>query len=106
MNVREYSKISMIKGTLMAVEGVSDASYNELVDIETSSGKKRGIVVDSQMGVSIVQVFEGTTGVSPTGTKVRMLGRGLEVKISEEMLGRIFNPLGDPLDNGPEIIKG
>ncbi len=106
MNVREFSKISMIKGTLMAVEGVSDASYNELVEIETTSGKKRGIVVDSQLGVSIVQVFEGTTGISPTGTKVRMLGRGLEVKISEEMLGRIFNPLGDPLDNGPEIIKG
>jgi Archaeal/vacuolar-type H+-ATPase subunit B len=56
--------------------------------------------------MAVVQVFEGTTGISPTGTKARFLGKGLEVKISEEMLGRIMSPLGDPLDGGPPIIKG
>ncbi len=107
MSVREFSNISMIKGPLMYVQGVTDAAYNELVEIEMPNGeRRRGLVVDSQMGIAVVQVFEGTTGISPTGTTVRMLGRGLEVKISEEMLGRIFNPLGEPLDNGPPIIKG
>ena len=107
LSVREFSNISMIKGPLIYVQGVTDASYNELVEIEMPNGeKRRGLVIDSQMGIAIVQVFEGTTGVSPTGTKIRMLGRGLEVKISEEMLGRIFNPLGDSLDNGPPVIKG
>jgi len=107
MNLREYSNISMIKGPLVAVQGVNDASYNELVEIELADGiKRRGLVVDSQLGVTFVQVFEGTTGISPTSTKVRLLGRGLEIKVSEEMLGRIFNPLGEPLDNGPPVISG
>ncbi|MDT7872070.1 MULTISPECIES: V-type ATP synthase subunit B [unclassified Stygiolobus] len=107
MNLREYSNISMIKGPLVAVQGVNDASYNELVEIELADGiKRRGLVVDSQLGVTFVQVFEGTTGISPTSTKVRFLGRGLEIKVSEEMLGRIFNPLGEPLDNGPPVISG
>lgn len=87
MNVREYSNISMIKGPLVMVQGVADSAYNELVEVELANGeKRRGIVVDSQKGVSIVQVFEGTRGISPVGTTVRFLGRGLEVKISEEML--------------------
>lgn len=107
LNVREYSNISMIKGPLVVVQGVSDASYNELIEVELENGeKRRGLVVDSQMGLAIVQVFEGTAGISPTGTKVKFLGRGLEVKISEEMLGRIFNPLGEPLDGGSPIISG
>jgi len=107
LNVREYSNISMIKGPLIAVQGVTDATYNELVEVEMPDGtKRRGLVVDSQLGVALVQVFEGTTGISPTGSKVRFLGRGLEVKISEEMLGRIFNPLGEPLDGGPPVISG
>jgi len=107
LNVREYSNISTIKGPLLMVKGVSDAAFNELVEIELPNGeKRRGLVIDTQMGISVVQVFEGTRGISPSGTKVRFLGRGLEVRISEEMLGRIFNPLGEPLDNGPPIIKG
>ena len=107
LNVREYSNISMIKGPLIAVQGVNDAAYNELVEIELPDGsRRRGLVVDSQLGVTFVQVFEGTTGISPTGSKVKFLGRGLEIKISEEMLGRIFNPLGEPLDGGPPVISG
>ncbi|MCI4455879.1 MAG: V-type ATP synthase subunit B [Sulfolobus sp.] len=107
LNIREYSNISMIKGPLMVVKGVGDAAYQELVDIEMPDGsKRRGMVVDSYSDMAVVQVFEGTTGISPTGTKARFLGKGLEVKISEEMLGRIMSPLGDPLDGGPPIIKG
>jgi len=107
LNVREYSNISSIRGPLIIVQGVTDASYNELVEVEMENGeKRRGIVVDSLMGSAIVQIFEGTTGISPSGSTIRFLGRGLEVKISDEMLGRIFNPLGDPLDNGPPVISG
>ncbi|MCI2414426.1 MAG: V-type ATP synthase subunit B [Candidatus Aramenus sp.] len=107
INVREYSNISSIRGTLMVVQGVTDAAYNELVEIELPNGeKRRGIVVDSYLGNAVVQVFEGTTGISPSSSTVKFLGRGLEVKISDEMLGRIFGPLGDPLDNGPPVISG
>lgn len=105
--IREYSNIGTVKGPLMVVQGVSDAGYNELVEVEMQSGEKRtGLVVDSNMGMAVAQVFEGTRGISPTGSKVKFLGRGLEVKVSEEMLGRIFDPLGNPLDNGPEVISG
>ena len=105
--IREYSNVNSIKGPLMVVQGVTDASYNEIVEVELGNGDRRtGLVVDSGMGVAIVQVFEGTSGISPRGTKVRFLGRGLEVKVSEEMLGRIFDPLGNPLDNGPRVIGG
>jgi len=106
-SIREFSSVSSIKGPLMVVQGVTDASYNEIVEVEMSNGeKRRGLVVDSQLGLAIVQVFEGTSGISPGGSRVRFLGRGLEVKVSEEMLGRIFNPLGEPIDGGSPIIKG
>ncbi|MCY0858978.1 MAG: V-type ATP synthase subunit B [Sulfolobaceae archaeon] len=107
LNVREYNSVSGVRGPLIIVPGVSDAAYDELVEIELPNGeKRRGLVVDSQLGMAIVQVFEGTTGISSAKTVTRFLGRGLEVKVSEEMLGRIFNPLGEPLDNGPPVIKG
>jgi len=106
-SIREFSSVSSIKGPLMVVQGVTDASYNEIVEVEMSNGeKRRGLVVDSQLGLAIVQVFEGTSGISPGGSRVRFLGRGLEVKVSEEILGRIFNPLGEPIDGGSPIIKG
>ncbi|BCU67418.1 V-type ATP synthase subunit B [Sulfolobales archaeon HS-7] len=107
IGVREYSNIGSIKGPLMVVQGISDAQYNELVEIELPNGERRtGLVIDAGMGSAIVQVFEGTSGISPSGVKARFLGRGLEVKVSEDMLGRIFDPLGTPLDGGPEIIYG
>lgn len=107
INVREYTSVSGVRGPLIFVPGVSDAAYNELVEIELPNGeKRRGLVVDAQMGIAVVQVFEGTTGISSAKTITRFLGRGLEAKVSEEMLGRIFNPLGEPLDNGPPVIKG
>ncbi|BBD71782.1 hypothetical protein HS1genome_0171 [Sulfodiicoccus acidiphilus] len=107
VSIREFSSISSIKGPLMVVQGVNDAAYNEIVEVELGNGeKRRGIVVDSQLGLAVVQIFEGTSGISPGSSRVRFLGRGLEVKVSEEMLGRIFNPLGEPLDGGSPIIKG
>ncbi len=103
--IREYSKIVEIKGPLIVVEGVSKASYDEIVEVELSDGtKRRGRVLDVSKNVAVVQVFEGTTGITTTGTRVRFLGRPLELPVSEDMLGRIFNGLGEPIDNGPEIV--
>jgi len=107
IGLREFESISSIKGPLMVVQGIEDAAYDELVEIETQEGeKRRGRVVDTYKGFAIVQVFEGTTGISPAGSKVKFLGRGLEIRVSEEMLGRIFNALGEPLDGGPSVISG
>ncbi len=103
--VREYSKIREIKGPLLIVEGVSNVAYDEIVEVELPSGeKRRGRVLDVSRGVAIVQVFEGTTGITTTGTTVKFLGKPLEIPVSEDMLGRIFNGLGEPIDGGPPII--
>ncbi|MEB3780933.1 MAG: ATP synthase subunit B [Desulfurococcales archaeon] len=103
--IREYSRITEIKGPLLIVEGVSNVSYDEIVEVELPSGeKRRGRVLDVARGVAVVQVFEGTTGITTTGTKVRFLGKPLEIPVSEDMLGRIFNGLGEPIDGGPKII--
>lgn len=100
---KEYESISEIRGQLLVVEGVSDAGYGELVDIELPSGeKRRGIVLETGRGLAVVQVFEGTTGITPAGSKVRFTGRILEIGLSEDMLGRIMNALGEPIDGGPQ----
>jgi len=103
--VREYTRIREIKGPLLIVEGVSNVAYDEIVEVELPSGeRRRGRVLDVQKGIAVVQVFEGTTGITTTGTKVRFLGKPLEIPVSEDMLGRIFNGLGEPIDGGPPII--
>ena len=105
--VREYESIREIRGPLLVVEGISDAAYDELVEVELANGeRRRGRVLDTGRGYAIVQVFEGTTGISRTNAKVRFLARTLEIKVSEEMLGRIFNGLGEPIDGGPPIVSG
>ncbi len=105
VGVREYSMIREIKGPLLIVEGVSNVAYDEIVEVELPSGeKRRGRVLDVSRGVAVVQVFEGTTGITTTGTKVRFLGKPLEIPVSEDMLGRIFNGLGEPIDGGPPVI--
>lgn len=105
LGVREYETIKEVKGPLLIVEGVSGVSYDEIVEVELASGeKRRGRVLDVGAGVAVVQVFEGTTGITRVGTKVRFLGRPLEIPVSEDMLGRVFNGLGEPIDGGPPIV--
>ncbi len=105
--VREYENIREIRGPLLIVEGISDAAYDELVEVELTNGERRmGRVLDTGQGYAVVQVFEGTTGISRTNAKVRFLARTLEIKVSDEMLGRVFNGLGEPIDGGPPIVSG
>ncbi|MEB3779154.1 MAG: ATP synthase subunit B [Desulfurococcales archaeon] len=103
--VKEYMRITEIKGPLLVVEGVSGVSYDEIVEVELPDGeRRRGRVLDVSSDIAVVQVFEGTTGITTTGTKVKFLGRPLEIPVSEDMLGRIFNGLGEPIDDGPKIV--
>ncbi len=104
LGVREYTRVSEIRGPLLVVEGVSRVAYDEIVEVELPTGeKRRGRVLEVNRNVAVVQVFEGTTGVTTTGTKVRFLGKPLEIPVSEDMLGRIFNGLGEPIDGGPQV---
>ncbi|MEM3960580.1 MAG: V-type ATP synthase subunit B [Sulfolobales archaeon] len=103
--LREYETIREIRGPLLIVEKTTDVAYDELVSIELPNGEKRsGRVLEVGLGYAVVQVFEGTMGISPRGTRVRFLGKTMEIPVSEEMLGRIFDGLGRPIDGGPEII--
>ncbi|MGI0040672.1 MAG: V-type ATP synthase subunit B, partial [Nitrosopumilaceae archaeon] len=101
----EYSKIAEIKGPLVIVDGVDKASYDELVEIQTTSGEKRlGKVVEVGFGKAVVQVFEGTTGLSISGTKAKFIGRTMTMPVSAEVLGRVFDGLGRPNDGLPDPI--
>ncbi|MCS7140877.1 MAG: V-type ATP synthase subunit B [Candidatus Nitrosocaldus sp.] len=101
----EYTRVSEIRGPLLIVEGVSRASFDELVEVETSDGIKRlGKVLEVGQGKAVIQVFEGTTGLSVKGTRARFLGKTMEVPVSQELLGRVFDGLGRPIDGLPEPI--
>ncbi len=101
----EYLSIKEIKGPLMIVGGVSGVAYDELVEIETADGERRlGRVIEVGEGKAVVQVFEGTQGLSIEGTRARFLGSTLQIPVSTEMLGRVFDGLGRPLDGLPEPI--
>ncbi|GAY25561.1 ATP synthase subunit B [Desulfurococcaceae archaeon AG1] len=101
----EYETIKEIRGPLVIVEKVGSVAFDEMVELELSNGEKRsGRVLEVGLGYAVVQIFEGTSGVSTKGTKVKFLGKTLEVPVSEAMLGRIFDGLGRPLDGGPPVI--
>ncbi|MFP3171693.1 MAG: V-type ATP synthase subunit B [Acidilobus sp.] len=105
LGAREYSKITEIRGPLLIVDGVSRVAYDEIVEIELSDGeRRRGRVLEVAGNTAVVQVFEGTTGISTTSARVRFLGRTLEMPVSADMLGRTFDALGKPIDGGPDII--
>lgn len=103
--IKEYSTITEVNGPLIIVNKISNVKYDELVEIELSDGeKRRGQVLEVSEDKAIVQMFEGTTGIDISNTKVRFLGRVIEIPVSTDMLGRIFDGSGRPIDNGPEII--
>jgi V/A-type H+-transporting ATPase subunit B len=89
----------------MIVDGVTQASFDELVEIETSEGEKRlGKVLEVGNGKAIVQVFEGTTGLAIAGTRAKFIGKTMEMPVSQELLGRVFDGLGRPNDGLPDPI--
>lgn len=101
----EYSRIAEIKGPLVIVDGVDKASFDELVEIQTTSGEKRlGKVMEVGFGKAVVQVFEGTTGLSISGTRAKFIGKTMTMPVSAEVLGRVFDGLGRPNDGLPDPI--
>jgi len=101
----EYTKVSEIKGPLIVLDGVTRVAFDELVEITSPSGGMRlGKVLEVGGGRAIIQVFEGTSGLSIVGTKTRFLGKTMEIPVSSEVLGRVFDGIGRPLDNLPEPI--
>ncbi len=100
-----YKTVQDIAGPLLMVEGVEGVAYDELCEVELTDGSKRlGKVLESRKGLAVVQLFESTQGATTEGTKVRFLGRTFELGVSEDMLGRIFNGSGKPIDGGPAVI--
>lgn len=102
---KEYKTVREVVGPLMVVEGVEDVKYEELVEIELQTGEiRRGRVLEIDRDKAMVQLFEGSSGVNLKNTRVRFLGRPLELGVSPDMIGRIFDGLGRPIDRGPKII--
>lgn len=102
---QEVVGVGRIEGPIMVVEGAANVSYDEVVEIEDPRGQlRRGRVLEVGEGFAVVQVFAGSTGLSIDGTRVRFLGNTLHMPVAEEMLGRIFDGLGTPIDGGPEPL--
>ena len=103
--LKEYTSVTEVSGPLMIVENIKDVAYAELVEVKTPSGEKRlGQVLEIREDKAIVQLFEGTSGIDTKNTKVRFIGETMKLGVSEEMLGRVFNGTGRPIDNLPEPI--
>ncbi|NLL41523.1 MAG: V-type ATP synthase subunit B [Synergistaceae bacterium] len=102
---KEYRTISNLSGPLMMVEKIEDVSYDELAEIRLASGeRRRGRVLEIAEGKALVQVYEGSTGIDVNTTQIRFLGDVLKLPVSKDMLGRIFNGRGDPVDGSAPII--
>jgi V/A-type H+/Na+-transporting ATPase subunit B len=102
---KEYRTIEEVAGPLMLVRGVTDVSYNELGEIELKNGETRRCrVLEINGSNALVQLFESGAGINLSDSKVRFLGRQMELAVSPDMLGRTFDGLGRPIDDGPELI--
>ena len=103
--IKEYKTIRRVANPLMVVEGVEGVTFDELVEIELPSGeKRRGKVLEVNGSKAVVQLFELAQGINLANSKVRFLGHPLELAVSEDMLGRVFNGMGQPIDGGPDIL--
>lgn len=103
--LKEYRSIAEVAGPLMLVRNVEGVTYNELGEIELGNGEiRRCRVLEVDGNTALVQLFENAVGINLSNSKVRFLGRNLELPVSEDMLGRVFDGLGKPIDNGPSII--
>ena len=102
---KEYKTIQEVAGPLMLVKDVENVAYDELGEIELSNGEKRRCkVLEINGSNALVQLFESSTGINLSDSKVRFLGRSMELAVSPDMLGRVFDGLGRPIDDGPEIL--
>ncbi len=103
--IKEYRSIQEVAGPLMLVGGVEGVKYDELGEIELVNGEiRRCKVLEVNGDTALVQLFESSTGINLSDSKVRFLGKSLDFGVSPDILGRVFNGMGQPIDGGPEII--
>ena len=106
MPLKEYIGLSQINGPLIFVENIKNVGYNEVVEVSFQNQMRLGQVVQISDEFAVIQVFQGTEGLAVDNTRVKFLGKPLEVKISDEIFGRTFNGIGQPIDGGTEVISG
>ena len=103
--IKEYKTINEVVGPLMAIDKVEGIKYEELLEIRLKNGElRRGQVLEIHEDKALVQIFEGTSGINLKESTARFLGHPLELGVSEDMVGRVFDGLGRPKDGGPEIL--
>ena len=102
---KEYRTIKEVAGPLMMVTGVENVKYDELAEIELENGERRRCkVLEINGDTALVQLFENSAGINISNSKVRFLGHSMQLGVSADMLGRVFDGLGNPIDDGPEIL--
>ncbi|MFH1722654.1 MAG: V-type ATP synthase subunit B [Candidatus Altiarchaeota archaeon] len=105
MTVVEYSSVNHLAGPLMVVEKTKRVRYGEIVEISDSQGnKKTGQVLDTYLDKAVVQVFEGISGLDTKNTKAKFIGESMKIPVSIDVLGRVFDGAGRPIDGGGEVI--
>lgn len=103
--IKEYKTIAEVAGPLMLIKDVEGVTYQELGEIELKNGETRRCrVLEIDGSNALVQLFENSAGLNLADSKVRFLGRGIELAVSKDMLGRVFDGMGSPKDGGPAII--
>ena len=103
--IKEYRTISEVSGPLMLVKNVEGVTYDELGEIELPSGERRLCqVLEIDGPDALVQLFDSSAGINLAKSKVRFLGHPLQLGVSEDMLGRVFDGMGNPIDGGPDIL--
>ncbi len=103
----QYVGLQRMEGPLIFISGVRGAGYDELVEVRDEEGRERlGTVLEISGDTAVVQVLEGTSGLSNMRTRVRFTGRPLSIRVGRQMLGRSFDGLGRPVDGGPDVLGG
>ena len=103
--IKEYKTIKEIASPLMVVDGVENVTYDELGELELPNGQvRRCKVLEIEGRKAVVQLFESAQGINLAETKVRFLGHPQQLAVAEDMLGRVFNGMGNPIDGGPDIL--
>ena len=103
--VKEGKAITKAKGSLLLAESIPGIKFNEIVDVQLSNGEvKSGQAIDISEDATVIQVFGGVSEVDLIGSKIRCKGETLKLPVSIEILGRIFNGMGEPIDGGPSVI--
>ena len=103
--MKEYRTIHEVSGPLMVVENVEGVTYDELAEIQLHNGEvRRCKVLEVNGDRAVVQLFDSSAGINLRDAKIRFLGHPLQLGVSADMLGRVFNGMGEPIDGGPALL--